>query len=81
MDEYFKEDHKDEGAKDWSMILGDLQDDMKIAWRKTIRFQEFLSRKHRTFSTYLGTQNVTTSLPKDVQSSRHGVSWQQVGTM
>jgi hypothetical protein len=33
MDEYFKEHHKNEGAKDWSIILGDLQDDIKVAWR------------------------------------------------
>jgi hypothetical protein len=26
MDEYFEEDHKNEGAKDWSIILGNLQD-------------------------------------------------------
>jgi hypothetical protein len=45
MDEYFEEDHKNEGEKDWSMILGDLQDDMKVVWRIPRRFQVFLSRK------------------------------------
>jgi hypothetical protein len=38
MDEYFKEDHKNEGAEDWSIILGYLQDDMKVAWRIPRRF-------------------------------------------
>jgi hypothetical protein len=45
MDEYFKEDQKNEGAKDWSVILGELKYNMKIAWKIPRRFQVFLSRK------------------------------------
>jgi hypothetical protein len=44
MDEYFEEDHKNEGAKDWIIVLGDLQDDM-VAWRIPRRFQVFFSKK------------------------------------
>jgi hypothetical protein len=45
MDEYFEEDHKNDGARDWSKILGNLQDSMKVVWRIPRRFQVFLFRK------------------------------------
>jgi hypothetical protein len=49
MDEYFEEDYKNEGAKDWNLILDDIQDDIKGVWRIPRRFQVFLSRKIKNF--------------------------------